>query len=251
MSAAVAENPAEKKGRFAMSRRRLILGGTLVGGAMVVGYAATHPVEAIGSVLQAGGGDPEPSVFGPFIRIDRDGWITVVNKQQEMGQGVHAGLAAMVAEELDADWDKVRVVEASGNFRAYGPQFTAGSGSIAGNWDVLRNAGAAARAMFVAAAADRWDTPRESLMVLDGVVSHLGSGKSASFVELLEDASRQTPPDAPELKLPEAYRLIGTDRVTRKDSLAKSTGRQTYTQDVQLPDILTAMVARPRASVGR
>lgn len=245
MSAAVAENPAEKKGRFAMSRRRLILGGTLVGGAMVVGYAATHPVEAIGSVLQAGGGDPEPSVFGPFIRIDRDGWITVVNKQQEMGQGVHAGLAAMVAEELDADWDKVRVVEASGNFRAYGPQFTAGSGSIAGNWDVLRNAGAAARAMFVAAAADRWDTPRESLMVLDGVVSHLGSGKSASFVELLEDASRQTPPDAPELKLPEAYRLIGTDRVTRKDSLAKSTGRQTYTQDVQLPDILTAMVARP------
>lgn len=243
MTAPVTDAPAPKS-RLRMTRRRLILGGTLIGGALVVGYAATRPMETIGAVLQAGGDDPEPSVFGPFIRIGADGWVTVVNKQQEMGQGIHAGLAAMVAEELDADWDKVRVVEAHGNFRAYGPQFTAGSGSIAANWDTLRTAGAAARAMFVAAAARRWDVAPESLIVLDGVVSHLGSDRSASFGELLEDASRETPPDTPPLKEAEAYRLIGTDRVRRKDSVAKSTGAQVYTQDVQLPDMLTAMVAR-------
>ncbi|MFD1701655.1 molybdopterin cofactor-binding domain-containing protein [Methylopila henanensis] len=243
MSPAVTEAPASRGG-FRMSRRRLILGGTLVGGALIVGYAATRPVETIGAILQAGGGDPEPSVFGPFIRISADGWVTIVNKHQEMGQGVHAGLAAMVAEELDADWDRVRVVDAHGNFRAYGPQLTAGSGSIAGAWDTLRNAGAAARAMFVAAAAQRWDAPEESLVVLDSVVSDLNSGMSASFAELLEEASRQTPPDAPELKRPEAYQLIGTDRVRRKDSLPKSSGRQVYTQDVHLPSMLTAMVAR-------
>lgn len=139
-----------------MTRRRLILGGSLVGGALVVGYAAANPMQAVGAILQGGGGDPEPSAFGPFIRITDDGWVTIVNKQQELGQGIHAGLAAIVAEELDADWDKVRVVDARSNVRAYGVQMTAGSNSIASNWDFMRNAGAAARSMFVQAAAARW-----------------------------------------------------------------------------------------------
>lgn len=232
------------KAGLQMSRRRLLLGGSLVAGALVVGYGVTHPTQVVGAILQGGGQDPEPSAFGPFIRIGADGWVTVVNKHQEMGQGIHAGLAAMVAEELDADWDRVRVVEAHGNFRAYGPQFTAGSGSVAGNWDLLRNAGSAARSMFVAAAALRWDVAQESIMVLDGVVSHLGSGETATFAELLEEASRQPAPETPTLKQVQAYRLIGTDRVRRKDSLPKSTGAQIYTQDVQLPGMLTAMVAR-------
>lgn len=236
--------PSEPSGRFRMSRRRLILGGTLVGGAMVVGYTAARPLQVAGALLQAGGEPPAPSVFGPFIRIGGDGWVTVVNKQQEMGQGVHAGLAAMVAEELDADWDKVRVIDAVGAFGAYGPQFTAGSSSIASNWETLRAAGAAARAMFVAAAAERWGAPPESLTVLDSVVSDLVSGRSASFASLLEDAARQTPPTAPVLKLPQDFRLIGTDRVRRKDSLEKSTGATTYTQDLQLPGMLTAVVSR-------
>lgn len=250
MSAPI-ENARGSSGRFAMSRRRLIFGGTLVGGAMIVGFTAARPAAVVGAILQAGGDDPAPSVFGPFIRIGADGWVTVVNKHQEMGQGVHAGLAEMVAEELDADWDRVRVVEALGNFRAYGAQLTAGSGSVAANWETLRAAGAAARAMFVAAAASRWDAPPDTIMVLDGVVSHLDSDRSASFAELLEEASRQTPPDAPVLKSPDDFRLIGTDRVRRKDSLPKTTGAQIYTQDVALPDMLTAMVARSPRFGGR
>ncbi|WP_031310214.1 xanthine dehydrogenase family protein molybdopterin-binding subunit [Sphingobium sp. C100] len=228
---------------FRMTRRRMILGGSLIGGALIVGYTATHPMQVAGAILQGGGSDPEPSAFGPFVRIGSDGWVTVVNKQQEMGQGIHAGIAAMVAEELDADWDRVRVIEARNNFRAYGLQMTAGSNAIASNWDAMRNAGAAARAMFVAAAAHRWNVSSQSIEVRDGVVSHPGSNRSATFADLLEDASRQTPPQSPTLKQPKDYRLIGTDRVHRKDSLAKSTGAVIYTQDIQRPDMLVAMVA--------
>lgn len=237
--------------RFQMTRRRMILGGTLAGGALVVGYTATHPMQAAGAILSGGGPVPEESAFGSFIRISPDGWVTIVNKQQELGQGIHAGLAAMIAEELDADWDRVRVISARANFRAYGPQITAGSRSVATNWDSMRNAGAAARAMFVAAAAMRWSVPRRLIDVRDGVVSHGASGRSATFPELLADAARQTAPRRPPLKEAKDYRLIGTDRVRRKDSLPKSTGAQVYTQDVHLPDMLVAMVAHSPRFGGR
>ncbi|MCX8279306.1 molybdopterin-dependent oxidoreductase [Phyllobacterium sp. 0TCS1.6C] len=236
------DTPARNQ-RFRMSRRRLILGGSLVGGALIVGYAATNPMQALGAILQGGGSDPEPSAFGPFIRITEDGWVTIVSRQQELGQGIHAGLAALVAEELDADWDKIRVIDSRSNFRAYGPQVTGASNGIASNWDLMRNAGAAARAMFVGAAALRWGVPSGSIDVRDGIVSHPASNRTATFAALLADASRQTPPESPVLKQPGDYRLIGTDKVRRKDSLPKSTGLQVYTQDIQRPDMLVAMVA--------
>lgn len=232
-----------KKRSIQLTRRRLILGGSLIGGAMVVGYAVRHPAQVVGTILQGGGSDPEPSAFGPFIRIDADNWVTVVNKQQESGQGTHAGLAAMVAEELDADWDRVRVVDGHGNFRAYGIQITAGSSGMMRNWDTLRNAGAAARSMFVAAAAIRWMVPAETIIVRDSVVSDPQSGRSATFAELLDHASQQAPAQELVLKRPNEYRLIGTDRVRRKDSLPKSNGTQLYTQDVHLPNMLTVLVA--------
>ena len=244
-------DPQTPQGRFAMTRRRMILGGSLLGGALLVGYAVTHPMDVAGALLSGGSADPEPSAFGSFIRIGPDGWVTIVNKQQELGQGIHAGLAAIIAEELDADWDRVQVIDARSNFRAYGLQITAASNAIASNWDAMRNAGAAARAMFVQAAALRWDVPPQSIEVRDSIVSHPDSNRSASFVELLEDASRQTPPQAPTLKQPEDYRLIGTDRVRRKDSLPKSTGALVYTQDIQRPNMLIAMVAHSPRFGGR
>ncbi|WP_315764872.1 xanthine dehydrogenase family protein molybdopterin-binding subunit [Sphingomonas sp. Y38-1Y] len=244
-------DPSPTKPRFAMTRRRMILGGSLAGGALIVGYAATHPAEIGGVLLSGGGEDPPPSAFGSFIRIAPDGWVTVVNKQQELGQGIHAGIAAIVAEELDADWDRVRVVDARSNFRAYGMQGSAGSRSMASNWDGMRAAGAAARSMFVDAAALRWQVPRRLIEVRDGVVSHPASNRRATFADLLADAARQTPPQSPRLKPASEYRLIGTDRVRRKDSLPKSTGAQVYTQDVQRPGLLVAMVAHSPRFGGR
>ena len=123
-----------------------------------------------------------------------------------------------------------------------GTQGTGGSSAINNSWTQLRTAGAAARAMFVQAAAAKWAVPAGEITVTNGVIAH-PSGKQAHFGELLADAAKVTPPAAPKLKDPKAFTLIGTDRVRRKDSRAKSTGTARYTQDVRLPDMLVAMVA--------
>ncbi len=194
--------------------------------------------------------------FGPFIRIDPDGSVTVVSKHIEVGQGTHAGLAAIVTEELDADWDTVRVVQAPADAKVYanttmGVQGTGGSSGVANSWDQLRHAGAAARAMFVQAAATRLSVPAAELTVRNGVVVHQATNRSATFAELLPDASKVTPPQNPPLKDPKSFTLIGTDRVRRKDSRLKATGTARFTQDVHLPGMLTAMVAHPPRFGGR
>jgi isoquinoline 1-oxidoreductase beta subunit len=226
---------------FSPTRRMLMVGAASAGGALLVGCS---PADLLGI------GTPKMDfgAFGPFIRLEPDGWVTVVSKHIEVGQGSHAGLAAMVAEELDADWDKVRVVQAPANATVYanksmGVQGTGGSSAIANSWDQLRTAGAAARAMLVEAAAARFGAPAGELAVKDSVVSHAKSSKSATFADLLLAAAKLKPPQSPELKDPKAFTLIGTDRVRRKDSAVKSTGTARYTQDVRLPDMLTAMVA--------
>ncbi|TCS12829.1 xanthine dehydrogenase family protein molybdopterin-binding subunit [Caulobacter sp. BK020] len=221
-----------------VSRRDVVVGATLVGGALLVGCSPAD--------LMSMGSKVEPGAFGPFIRIDPDGAVTVLSKHIEFGQGNHAGLAAIVAEELDADWSRVKVIHAPANAKLYGNatagiQLTGGSSAISNSWEQLRKAGAGARAMFVQAAASRWNVPAGEITVKDGVVS--GGGKSAGFGDLIADAAKVTPPEAPTLKDPKTFSLIGTDRVRRKDSLAKSTGAARYTQDVQLPNMLVAVVA--------
>ena len=222
------------------SRRELIVGAALVGGSLLVGCS---PADIMG----AGAPKTDFGAFGPFIKIDADGAVTVMNKHQEMGQGNHAGLSAIVAEEMDADWSTVKVQHAAANAKVYanslmGVQGTGGSTAIANSWMQLRTAGATARAMFVQAAPDAWKVPAAEVTVKDGVVSH-ASGKSAQFGDLLADAAKVTPPKSVKLKDPKDFTLIGTERVRRKDSLAKATGQARYTQDVYLPDMLTAVVA--------
>ncbi len=186
--------------------------------------------------------------FGPFIKIGADGAVTVISKHIEFGQGNHAGLAAIAAEELDADWTRVKVEQAPAIAKVYanlgmGVQGTGGSSAIANSWMQLRNAGASARAMFVEAAANKWNAPAGEIAVKDSVVSHAKSGKSATFAELLPDAAKVPPPKTPTLKDPKSFTLIGTDRVRRKDAQSKSDGTAKFTQDVHLPNMLTAMVA--------
>jgi isoquinoline 1-oxidoreductase beta subunit len=221
-----------------VSRRDVVVGATLVGGALLVGCSPAD--------LMSAGSKVDVGAFGPFIRFDPDGAVTVLSKHIEFGQGNHAGLAAIVAEELDADWSRVKVVHAPANAKLYGNkglgiQLTGGSSAISNSWEQLRKAGAGARAMFVQAAATKWNVPAGQITVKDSVVS--GGGKSAGFGELIADAAKVTPSENPTLKDPKTFTLIGTDRVRRKDSLAKSNGTARYTQDVQLPDMLVAVVA--------
>jgi len=183
-----------------------------------------------------------------FVRIGRDNTVTVIAKHLEMGQGTYTGLATLVAEELDASWDQVKVEGAPADAKRYanlfwgGAQGTGGSTAIANSWDQLRNAGAAARAMLVAAAAKQWNVPAASITVRNGVVS--GGGKKATFGELAEAAAAQPVPPDIRLKEPKDWVFIGK-HVSRKDSRAKSNGSAQYTLDVKLPDMLTALVVHP------
>lgn len=230
-----------KKGA-ATRREVLVVGATLAGSSLLVGCS-------IADVLSAGS-KVEPGAFGAFLKFAQDGTVTVLSKHIEFGQGNHAGLAAIAAEELDADWTKVKVEQAPANAKLYGnalmggTQGTGGSSAISDSWMKMRTAGAAARAMFVSAAAAKWGVPAGEITVLNGVLSH-PSGKQAGFGELIEEAAKIAPPAEPKLKDPKTFTLIGQDRVRRKDSPAKSNGTARFTQDVQLPDMLVAMVAHP------
>jgi isoquinoline 1-oxidoreductase beta subunit len=224
----------------ATRREVLVVGSALAGSTLLVGCS-------LPDILSAGS-KVKPGPFGAFLKFSPDGVVTVVSKHIEFGQGNHAGLAAIAAEELDADWSKVVVEQAPANAKLYGnavmggTQGTGGSSAINNSWTQLRTAGAAARAMFVQAAATKWNVPAGEITVSNGVIAH-PSGRQAGFGELVADAAKVTPPATPKLKDPSAFTLIGTDRVRRKDSLAKSIGTAKYTQDVRLPDMLVAMVA--------
>ena len=222
-----------------ITRRGFIVGSAMAGTSLLVGCS-------LGDIVGAGS-STKIGAFGPFIKIAQDGSVTVVSKHLEMGQGNHAGLAAIAVEEMDADWATVKVEQAPADSKHYantalGLQGTGGSNAISNSWMQLRKAGAGARAMFVLAAAQSWKVPAGEITVKDGIVSH-ASGKSAGFAELLPIAATIKPPADPVLKDPAQFTLIGTDRVRRKDSLAKSTGTARFTQDVHMQDMKVAVVA--------
>ncbi len=188
--------------------------------------------------------------FAPnaFVRIAPDDTVTVLIKHIEFGQGPFTGLATLVAEELDADWAQMRAEHAPADGELYanlffGIQGTGGSTAMANSWIQMRKAGAAARAMLVAAAAERWGVPAEEIAVEAGVVSH-PSGREAGFGALAEDAARQSAPEKPRLKNPSEFRLIGTD-LPKLDTPAKISGAAEFTIDLYREGMLTVAVAHP------
>jgi isoquinoline 1-oxidoreductase subunit beta len=189
-------------------------------------------------------------VANAFVRIAPDNTVTIVAKHLEMGQGAYTGLATVVAEELDADWSQVRVEAAPADATRYnnlswGPvQGTGGSSSIANSWTQMRKAGATARAMLVAAAAEKWSVPAADLVVEKGVVSHPATGRRATFGELAAAASSRPVPEDVPLKDPKDFKLIG-HAAPRVDSGAKTDGSARFTMDVDVPGMLTALIARP------
>ena len=231
------------RGILNVSRRTLLKGG----GGLALGIFFAPLLRGM-DALAAAGGPLEPNAF---VRIDLDGTVTVLAKHLEMGQGSYTGLATLLAEELDADWDKVRVEGAPADVKrynnlAFGPmQGTGGSTAMANSWEQMRNAGATAKAMLVAAAAQRWSVPVSEISVDKGVVSHAGSGRSAGFGELVEAAASLPVPEQVQLKAPKDFKLIGKRELRRKDSPGKTDGSAIFTQDFKLPGMLVAMVAYP------
>lgn len=202
-----------------------------------------------GRVFAAEGPAAPPIDPQAFLRIGTDDTVTVISKHAEMGQGVYTGLATLIAEELDADWSKVRVEAAPADTRRYANlvfrvQGTGGSTSIANSYEQMRKAGAAGRAMLVSAAAARWGVSAGEITVANGVVAHKASHRTARFGELAEEAARLPVPSEVELKDPRDFKLIGRN-AARVDSHAKSTGTAMFTQDIRLPGMLTAVVMYP------
>jgi isoquinoline 1-oxidoreductase beta subunit len=206
------------------------------------------------SLAQSGPGrrvsaDPADA-FTPnaFIRISPDNTVTVLVKHVEMGQGTYTGLPTLVAEELDADWSQIRAEGAPADAKRYNNLFwgkaqgTGGSGSLANSYEQLRKAGASARAMLVAAAAERWQVPASEIKVSKGIV--FSKSKRASFGELAADAAKQPVPAEVKLKDPKDFILIGKP-AARTDARAKSNGSAIFTQDMKLPGMLTAVVLHP------
>lgn len=185
-----------------------------------------------------------------FVRVAPDNTITVVIKHLEMGQGTFTGLATLVAEEMDADWSQIRSESAPADASRYnnlswGPfQGTGGSSAIANAYKQMREAGATARYLLVAAAATQWQVPVDSLAVQNGRVLHQASGRSASFGELAHLAAAQSLPTTITLKDPKDFTLIGKADLPRKDT-GKTNGTAIFTQDIKLPDMLVAVVAHP------
>ena len=229
-----------------LDRRRFLIASASAGAGLVIGFQVL-PKFAYGAAPAAAPPKIHPNAF---VRIAPDGTVTVLSKHIEFGQGSHTGLATIVAEELDADWSLVRAEHAPADASLYnnlhwGPvQGTGGSSAIANSYDQMRHAGAMAKAMLVAAAAEQWSVPAGEITVAKGQLSHAASGRSAGFGELAELAARQTLPADVTLKDPKDHILIGK-HAPRVDSKAKTTGQATYTIDVMRPGMLTALIVRP------
>jgi isoquinoline 1-oxidoreductase beta subunit len=202
-----------------------------------------------------GAGSAAGPLTMPFLRIEPDNTVTVICKHLEAGQGTWTGLPAIVAEELDASWEQMRVENAPAEVPTYQNnafvplgahvQVTGGSSAVANSWQQLREAGAAARAMLVAAAAARWSVPAADITVSEGVVSHAGTGRKATFGELAGSAAQQPVPANVPLKDPSTFKIVGNEKLTRLDARAKSSGKQQFAIDVMLPGMMTAVVMRP------
>ncbi len=181
-----------------------------------------------------------------FLRIGTDERVTVIVNHSEMGQGVYTALPMLLAEELDADWNKVAYesapVDPKYNHPVFGMQITGGSSSVWSGFEQYRNAGAAARTMLIAAAAQQWNADPSTLRTKSGVVLD-GTNRKLSYGQLAEAAAKIAPPTKVMLKDPKAFKLIGTP-VKRLDTSEKINGKAIFGIDVENPGMLTAVVAR-------
>jgi isoquinoline 1-oxidoreductase subunit beta len=208
----------------------------------------------LGVRLPAKGEKPQASdspTFKPnaFVRIDRNGKVTLTVAKSEMGEGIHTALAMLIAEELEVDWTAIAVERAELN-PIYGNQETGGSDGINSCFEPLRKAGATARELLIAAAAKQWNVAPEACRAESGVVVHGTSGRKLKYAALVEDAARLPLPAQVSLKPPDKFRIIGR-RVNRLDNPEKIDGSAVFGIDVRVPGMLYATVVRSPVFGGR
>ncbi len=213
--------------------RRSFLTATIVSGAVL----------SIQVRLALAGDDTGAKALTAFVRINPDNSVTIGAKNPEIGQGIKTMLPMLIAEELDVDWDQVRIEQKPVDESVYGPQSAGGSRATEENWLPMRQAGAAARQMLVLAAADQWGVAADGISTGSGMVHHKGSGRAATYASLAEAASKVSPPalESVPLKPESAFKIIGTPR-PGVDTPAILQGKPLFGIDTDLPGMLYAAI---------
>jgi isoquinoline 1-oxidoreductase beta subunit len=242
-------NPEQFQLANGLTRRGFLQAGAAAGGGLMLSLRL--PV-AKGEAEAAEADRFEPNAF---IRIDRDGQIVFTMPYVEMGQGTYTSIPMLIAEELEVDLRQVRLEHAPPNEKLYanpllGVQATGNSNAIRGAWQPLRQAGATAKTMLVAAAAKRWNVDPASCRAQSGAVLHVATGRSLKYGELAGDAARMPVPENVALKRPQDFALIGTP-AKRLDTPAKVNGTAVYGIDVRPPGVKIATLSQSPVFGGR
>jgi isoquinoline 1-oxidoreductase beta subunit len=243
----VADTAITSKG---LSRRCVLQAGAAAGGGLLLSLALPFGAREVAAA------DPDSFAPNAFIRISDNGEIVVTVPYVEMGQGTYTAIPMLIAEELEVDLKRVRFEHAPPNEKLYGNpllgglQATGNSNAIRGGWMPLRQAGATARTMLVAAAAKRWKVDPASCRAQNGEVHHTPSGRSLGYGELATEAARLPVPESVSLKRPQDFKLIGTP-AKRLDTPAKVNGSAVFGIDVRPPGVKIATLAQSPVFGGR
>lgn len=181
--------------------------------------------------------------FNSYLSISPTGDVVIYSPNPELGQNIKTSFPMVVAEELEADWEKVRVVQANLDPEKYDRQLTGGSGAMPHSWERLRKAGATAKFVLVAAAAKAWNVPATEITVEKGIISHPESGKKGHFGEFVTEAAAMTAPEEVTLKDKKDFKIIGTP-VKNVDAKDMYTGKPLYGLDFQREGMKHAMIQR-------
>ena len=238
--------------------RRNMLKGVVTGGGLVLA-AQFLPAEAVAAAFKpyktGADGMPGGWIWDPhvFVSIDSSGTVTIVTHRSEMGTGSRTSLPMVVADEMEADWARVKIVQAPGDEKKYGNQDTDGSRSMRHFIQPMRACGAAARQMLEEAAAKKWGVDVGQVEAKNHEVHLKGGSKKVGFGELAADASALATPSADSLKLkdPSQWRYIGKGKVQITDLHNITVGKATYAQDIVKPGMVFAVVDRPPVLLGK
>lgn len=224
--------------------------GSLTLAIAIAGQAQTAQPRKYGADALPGGAVDDPLVF---VSIAADGTVTIVAHRAEMGTGVRTSLPMVVADEMEARWDRVAIVQAGADEARYGNQNVDGSRSMRHFWQPMRRVGAAMRQMLEAAAAARWGVPVAQVRAEQHAVLHAASGRRLGYGELAAEAMRLPVPagDTLRLKAPQAWRYIGKGQVGAYDLADIGRGRAVFGMDARQPGMVYAVVARPPVVGGR
>jgi len=225
-----------------LTRRTLLKGGLTLGAGLVIGFELSLSRQARAQ---------QPGMFVPnqWLKIDRDGVVTITNSVPEMGQGSMTTMPMIVADELDADWGKIKVEQAPANPALYANPVTktqsyGGSRGVRDHLEMWRKAGAAARTMLKQAAAQEWGVPESEVDTEPGTVIHRPSGRKLMYGQLVDRAAQLPVPQDPKLKTKDQFRYIGKEGIARLDIPLKTDGKAIYGIDVKVPGAQVGSIER-------